>query len=93
MKIRSETWEKNDTTSPGELESSVVTVTETAPHSIDLSCNAKGQYSWSIKLYFKEEDKEVIINEVEKINNLMLQRFLNVDDLAKITELDKKAKK
>ena len=93
MKTRTETWEKDDGTPPGTLESNVVTVTETAPHSIDLSCNAKGQYSWSIKLYFKDEDKEAVVNEVEKINNLMLQLFPNVDDLAKIIELDKKAKK
>jgi hypothetical protein len=69
------------------------TVIETAPHSIDLSCNAKGQYSWSIKLYFKEEDKEHVVGDIEKINQEMQLTFPNVDDLAKITELDKKAKK
>lgn len=84
---------KTETLAYGEDTPSQIIVTETAPHSVDLSCNAKGQYSWTIKLYFKEGDKATIVDEIAKINKLMQERFPNVDDLAKITELDKKAKK
>lgn len=66
-------------------------ITESAPHSLELSCNAKGQYSWSIKMYFRDEDKGSIVEEIEKINNIMLQKFPNVDDTKKLAELDKKA--
>jgi hypothetical protein len=88
MKTKSQVYEHGEAAHPDQ-----VTVVETAPHSVDLSCNAKGQYSWTIKIYFKEEDKGSIVDEVEKINKLMLERFPNVDDVAKIAELDKKAKK
>jgi hypothetical protein len=69
------------------------TVVETAPHSLELSCNAKGQYSWSIKVYFKDQDKEQIVGIIAKLNDGMLQKFPNIDDTAKLAELDKKAKK
>jgi hypothetical protein len=65
-------------------------ISETAPHSVELSRNAKGQFSWTIKMYFKEEDKGAIVGEVEKLNNIMLLTFPNVDDTEKLTKLDKK---
>ena len=68
-------------------------IAETAPHSIELSRNAKGQYSWSIKVYFREEDKQTIVDEVDKINDQLIKKYPLVDDLAKLAELDKKAKK
>jgi hypothetical protein len=67
------------------------TLTETAPHSLELSCNAKGQYSWSIKIYFKDEDKENAIGIIAKLNDGMLQKFPNIDDTAKLKDLDTKA--
>ena len=84
---------KTETCAYGDTNPSQVIITETAPHSVELSCNAKGQYSWSIKVYFKDEEKDGIVDAVEKINDQMKVKFPNIDDLAKLTELDKKAKK
>ena len=70
------------------------TVSELAPHSIELSRNSKGQYSWTVKVYFMEERKSDIVEDLESINNQLMAKFQNPEDeVEKIKNLmDKKEK-
>jgi len=69
-------------------------VSQTAPHSVELSCNAKGQYSWTVKLYFREDQKSSIGDELELIVNQLRARYSNppseVEAIKKLALQEKK---
>jgi len=63
-------------------------INELAPHSVELSCNAKGQYSWTIKIYFGDDRKVDIAEDLELIANQIKAKFVNPEDEAqKIKDL------
>ena len=45
------------------------------PSSIEVSRNAKGDFSMKIKIYFDEENKDDVINRAEKIYKELKERF------------------
>jgi hypothetical protein len=50
-------------------------LSETSPHSIELSRNAKGDYSWSIKIYFADMDENDPVGLIEDIDKLLREKF------------------
>ena len=44
-----------------------------APHSVELTKNAKGDYQWSIKVYFGEEDP---VDRIDTIDAYMRNTYL-----------------
>jgi hypothetical protein len=48
----------------------------TALNSIDVSKNAKNEYSWSIKLYFMENDGSATIKKIVELNKELKKQFL-----------------
>jgi len=60
-----------------ETTTSTTTHFEDAPHSVEVSQNAKGQYSFSVKLYFSEEDRDNVVGKVEEIFDRLHVTFPN----------------
>lgn len=48
----------------------------TAPHSIQLSLNAKHEYQWEIKLYFATGEEEHTVELLQVIDGVLRQMFL-----------------
>ncbi|MBU2685662.1 MAG: hypothetical protein KKF27_20665 [Gammaproteobacteria bacterium] len=55
-------------------EENALELSEDPKHSIVLKKQAKG-YGWDIKLYFDEEGKSTVVDELEGLNNLMREKF------------------
>lgn len=47
----------------------------TALNSIEVSKNAKGEYSWSTKLYFMENDGMATIKKIVELNKELKKNF------------------
>lgn len=50
-------------------------VSVSASNSIELSRNAKGDASWTIKLYFEPGAAEAMLKRIEKLDQLMSLKF------------------
>lgn len=51
-----------------------IELTEEQRHSITLKKQAKG-YGWDIKLYFDDEGKSTVVDDIKGLDNLMRQEF------------------
>jgi len=50
------------------------------PDSIEVTCNAKGDYSWKMKIYYDSETgamaHKAVIGKLEKINKELQKKFI-----------------
>jgi len=53
-----------------------IEVTEEAINSIEVRRGTKGDYGWTIKLYFKDGEEEATIFKIGDIDTLLRGRFL-----------------
>ena len=58
-----------------------ITEQRTMPHSVELQRSAKGDYYWSLKLYFELADADKIADQLQKIDDDLRQRFLGEEHL------------
>jgi len=54
----------------------IVYNSSTALNSIDVSRNAKGEHSWSVKLYFMENGEAEALKKMEKIHKELRKKFV-----------------
>lgn len=67
---------------PGITPADYQTLRRELPHSIELSRNAKGEYSWSIKVYFEGStiDQEWALNAVRKFDQALRDLYITTKE-------------